>query len=220
MALPSATTEVAKSWMIGGSPGRGTPAQNGEVLPAALDRAERRDDQAPAHVHHVDGRAVRLRRALRPVPDASQVARVPERGDRHPMPACLLDPEVHGLLADRLSEPVAAVDDRDHLGLALDPDALPRHDLAGLHPLQVAAGAEHAVRVVPAQVGAGEPPRDAPGLHGVAAGTLEDRSDEALHGRCVDVDLPARAADRRAPTHHRVPAHPRASAMALAQAAL
>ena len=76
------------------------------------------------------------------------------------------------------------------------------------------------MRVVPAEVRAGEMPRDTPGLLGVAAGALEDRADEALHGRCVDEDLPVRAADRGARTDHRIPAHPRASAMALAQAAL
>ena len=76
------------------------------------------------------------------------------------------------------------------------------------------------MRIVPAEVGAGEPPRDAPGLLGIAAGALEDRADETLHRRCVDVDLTARAADRGDPVHRRAPAHARASAIALAHAAL
>ena len=120
--------------MIGGSPGRGTPAQKGEVLPRRSTAPYGARIRLPAHVHHVDGRAVRLRRALRPVPDAAEVAGVLQSGDRHSVPARLLDPEVHGLLADRLPEAVAAVDDRNHLGLALDLDAPSRQDLAGLHP--------------------------------------------------------------------------------------
>ena len=76
------------------------------------------------------------------------------------------------------------------------------------------------MRIVPTEVGAGEPPRDAPGLLGIAAGALEDRADEALHRRCGDADLSVRAADRGDPVHRRVPAHPRASAIALAHAAL
>ena len=76
------------------------------------------------------------------------------------------------------------------------------------------------MRIVPAEVGAGEPPRDAPGLLGIAAGALEDRADETLHRRRVDVDLSVRATDRGNPVHRRAPAHPRASAIALAHAAL
>ena len=192
------------------------PCAEGRGAAAALDRPEWRHDQAPAHVHHVDGCAVRRRSALRPIPDAAQVAGIPERGDRHPVPAGLCDPEVHGLLPDCLPEAVVAVDDRERLGLALDLDASAREDLAVLHPLHVAAGAEHPVRVVSAQIGAGEPPCDATGLLGIAAGAFEDRADESLHRRRIDVDLTVRAVNRGV----RAPAHPRASAMALAHAAL
>ena len=228
---------------------------------AALDCAERREDQAPAHVHHVDGGAARLRRTLGPVPDAAEVAGVLQRGDRHAVTARLLDPEVHRLLPDRLPEAVVAVDHRERLGLALDLDAPAREDLALSHPLHVAAGAEHSVRIVSAKIRAGEPPRDAVGLLGVAAGALEDGADEALHRGRIDMNLTVGAADRaaariraaarvRAAFHSRVlcdpcaafhsrvlgdpraalrsgapgdpraPAHPRASAIALAHAAL
>ena len=201
---------------MGGSPGRGTPAQNGEVLPRRSMAPVRCDDEAPAHVHHVDGRAVRLRGAFRPVADAAEVTGVLERGDRHPVTARLLHAEVHRLLPDRLPEAVAAVHDREHLGLALDLDAPAREDLAVLHPLHVAAGAEHAVRIVSAKIGAGEPPCDAAGLHRVAPGVLEDPGHEALHGPGFDVDLSVRPADRGDGPRR----HARASAMAAAHAAL
>ena len=183
---------------------------------ATLDRSERRDDEAPAHVHHVDGRAVRLRGALRPVADAAEVTGVLERGDRHAVTARLRDTEVHRLLADRLTETVAAVDDREHLGLALDLDAPAGEDLAVLHPFHVAAGAKHAVRIVSAKIGAGEPPCDASGFHRIAAGVLEDAGHEALHRPGVDVDLSVRPANRGDGGG----GHARASAIAPAHAAL
>ena len=72
------------------------------------------------------------------------------------------------------------------------------------------------MRIMPAKICAGEPPCDTAGLLGIAAGALEDRTDEALHRLRIDIDLSVRAADRG----FRVPAHPRASAIALAHAAL
>ena len=132
------------------------------------------------------------------------------------MSARLRDPEIDGLLPDGLPESVVAVDDREHLGLAFDLDAPARKNLADLHPLHVAAGAEHAMGIVSAEIRAGESPRDAAGLLGIAAGAFEDRTDEAFHRRGIDVNLTVRAADGGI----RVAAHPRASATALAQAAL
>ena len=183
---------------------------------AAFDRAVRRDEQAAAHVHHVDGCAVGLRGALRPVSDAAEVAGIPERGDRHPVPARLFDPDVDRLLADRLSESAAAVDDGQRLGLAhhLHPPA--GEDPSVPHPLHVTVGAEHAVGVVSAKIGAGEPPRDAMGLFRIAAGAFEDRAHEPLHRRRIHAHLPLGAAHVRAFVRD----HPRVSASVLAHAAV
>ena len=120
--LPSATTEVAKSSTIGGSPGPRHADAIGRGREPPLDAAEGRHQHAAGDVDEVDRDQAGRRRHLGPVADAADVAGVAQRDDGEAHGLALVDADLDRLRRDRLAEAVLAVDHRQHRRLGDDLD--------------------------------------------------------------------------------------------------
>ncbi len=115
------------------------------------------------------------------------MARVAQRHDGHAVLRAFFDAQLRGLLADCLAQAVAAVDHGDHVVLKIDANVLVSQHAAVFQPGDVRGNADHAVRVVPHQVGFGQIAAHPLRFGVVAAGRGEDGAGNP--GELVVVDL-------------------------------
>ena len=116
------------------------------------------------------------------------MVRTPERDGRQALRARLRDRQGDAVARHDLAESLVAVETRDRRGLELGLDGRRRIDVPGLEGVDVVRDADHAVRVVAAEIGAHEQGRD-PG--GVLVGRLPGGEDVARDPfERLDVDHP------------------------------
>src|SRR5205814_941693 len=89
-----------------------------------------------------------------------------------------LDAKLSRVLANHLSESAIAVDDREHIGIEHQRRRLIGLQPSGAHPFEILADANHAVRVVPDEIGIDEPARDRMRFLDAAARGVHDRCDK------------------------------------------
>ena len=129
-------------------------------------------------------------RHLGPVAKAPEMGRVAQRRQRDAVPHGLVDRRLHRLLADDLPIPELSVEHGDGIGLADHLGFLVGHDRAVLHLPDVLRHPDHAVRVVPGQVGIDQTRRDLSGFFSRRARRCEDGCRELPQPVCRNLHLP------------------------------
>ena len=122
----------------------------------------------------MDRNHARRRRALRPFADAPDMAGIAQRDRGEPRRLRFRDANVDGLGRDDLAEAVAAVEHGDDRRIDQARDRLIGHGVARAHPVDIARHAQHAVAVVPGEIGVDQRGGDGARLFGPAADALEN----------------------------------------------
>ena len=173
--LPSATSEVAKSSTTGSAPSRGMPTQNGAV--------DKRRSTPPNGATRTEPAALTKWIEISPPPPRAISAHSPTRptwpalrsDDRgKPRRLRFFDADVDGERRDDLAEAIAAVEHGDDRRIDQALDRLVRHGVARAHPVDIARHADHAVAVMPGEIGVDQRGGDAARLLAPAADALEN----------------------------------------------
>ena len=122
----------------------------------------------------MDRNHARRRRALRPFADPPDMAGIAQRDRGKPRRLRFRDANVDGLRRDDLAEAVAAVEHGDDRRIDQARDRLIGHCVARAHPVDIARHAQHAVAVVPGEIGFDQRGGDGARLLGPAADALEN----------------------------------------------
>jgi hypothetical protein len=115
---------------------------------------------------------------LGPVAEASQVTAIAKANHRDAGLRRFRDAEARRELADDLPEAAIAVDDRERVAVENDRRRRIGLEPARVHPLEIFADAQNAVRIVPDEIGIDEPLRDRPRLRLARAARLHDGGDD------------------------------------------
>ena len=159
ISLPSATVDVVMSSITGSAPAA-ERRRRADWWTAADRSAEGRDAHRARRVEEVERHLPRRGGDLGPVAETSEVAAIAQADHRDARLRGLRDAEAGRELADDLAEPAVAIDDRQRVAVENDRRRGVRLEPSGSHPLEVLADAQHAMRIVPDEIGVDEALRD------------------------------------------------------------
>ena len=97
---------------------------------------------------------------LGPIAEPAQVTAIAQADHRDAFFGGLFDTELRRVFADHLTETAIAIDDRERAGIEHHRRRLIGLQPAGAHPFEIFTDADHAVRVVPDEIGVDQTPRD------------------------------------------------------------
>ena len=194
--LPSATSDVAKSRISGGTPVSPSPAPGnahgeGSRREALLTRAERGDENAAAHIHAVNRDETLGGCALGPLADAPDMAGTAQRRDGHPVRAGAGNTQIDDAPPEGLAHAVPTIGNDEDAAVIDDLEVAPEPQGALVDPGEIFRHTHHAVAVMPGEIGAHQRGGDVPGLGFLRSPWHETAPRPALSGhrhQCVPSD--------------------------------